>query len=88
MVIGMPIWASAPPPAVKRYVETVDLTGRKVSAFCTHDGGGGKRTFAALSALLGAELVATLDLKKPKPDDPALDERLARWAEQLKADTD
>jgi len=84
VVIGMPVWANRPPPAVKAYLDAVDLAGKRVCAFCTHDGGGGKGTFAALERLLGGQLLETIDFKKPKPDDPDLLARLQAWAEKVR----
>ena len=84
VVIGMPVWASSPPPAVRTFIQTCDLAGKTVYAFCTHDGGGGKGAFAKTAELVGGELASTLALKKPKPDDPELDEKLQQWADEIK----
>ena len=84
VVIGMPVWANRPPPAVRAYLDALDLTGKPVCAFCTHDGSGGKKTFAALEGLLGRPLRETIEFKKPKADDPGLLARLQEWAERVR----
>ena len=85
VILGMPVWAGSPPPAVRQYVRSVDLTGKNVAAFCTHNGGGGKGTFAKLAELLPEteSLLETLAIKRPKPDDTKLDDLLKDWAGRI-----
>lgn len=85
VILGMPVWAFGPPPAVRGYLARHDLTGKRVCAFCTYDGSGEERTFAALSRLLPGGLAATLGFKKPSPDDPQCLARLKEWADRLRA---
>jgi hypothetical protein len=84
VIVGTPVWANRPAPAVRTYLQTVDLTGKTVCALATHDGGGARKTFAAIAELIGAEPAATLDFRKPKGDDPELLRRLEDWAEQVR----
>ena len=85
VIIGMPIWAEAPPPAIRAFLTKYDLAGKKVCAFCTSDGSGGKRTFAKTAEFIPDGLTSTLMLKKPRPDDPVLDEQLHQWADEIRA---
>jgi len=85
VVLGMPVWADRPPPAVRAYLAAVDLTGKTVCAFCTHGGGGGKKMFAALSALLPSPPSEMIEFKRPKADDPNVAARLAEWAPKVRA---
>ncbi len=85
VIIGMPVWASAPPPAVRAFLGRYDLAGKTACAFCTHDGGGGKGLFAKTVELVPGGLASTLSLKKPRPDDPVLDEQLRRWSDEILA---
>jgi flavodoxin len=82
VVIGMPVWGLKPPPAVRSYLERVDLTGKKVCAFCTFDGIGGDRTLDAVAELVPGGLAARLALKKPAAD-PNLAATLKEWAKQV-----
>ena len=84
VIIGMPVWANRPPPAVRAFLSKYDLAGKKVCAFCTHDGGGGKGLFAKTAKIVPSGLAATLAMKKPKPDDPVLDEQLRQWADEIR----
>ena len=84
IIIGMPVWADAPPPAVRAFVRQYDLTGKKIFAFCTHRGSGGDKTFAKLADMLPEKLVGTLALKSPQRD-PQLEEKLKQWVEQIRS---
>jgi flavodoxin len=86
VVLGMPVWAWGPPPAMRAYLAAYPPpAGSRICAFCTHDGGGGQRTFRVLSKLLGRELAATFEWKKPAPADPVLRAALKDWAAKAKA---
>lgn len=85
VVVGMPVWAWRPPPAIRAYLRKVDLTGKTVCAFCTSDGSKGKGTFRKLNALLPAPLAETFSCVKPKADDAELAQALAAWAEKIQA---
>ena len=84
IIIGMPVWADAPPPAIRAFVRQYDLTGKKIFAFCTHRGSGGDKTFAKLADMLPEKLVGTLALKSPQRD-PQLEEKLKQWVEQIRS---
>jgi hypothetical protein len=85
VVLGMPVWAWGPPPAVRAYLAAHPPKAGNLCAFCTHDGGGGKRAFRILAELAGRELAATFEWKKPSAGDPVLLAALKDWAEKIKA---
>ncbi|HUS48115.1 MAG TPA: flavodoxin [Phycisphaerae bacterium] len=84
VVLGMPVWAASPPPAVREYLKCVDLGGCKVFAFCTYDGGGAASCLSKLAGVVGRELPATLELKKPAKDAD-LDAKIKDFAERIRA---
>ena len=87
IIIGMPVWADSPPPAVCAFVKQYDFTGKKVFAFCTHRGSGGEKTFAKLSKMLPEKIIQTLALKSPRKD-PELEEKLKQWAGQIRSSSE
>ena len=87
VIIGMPVWADAPPPAIRAFVKQYDLTGKKIFAFCTHRGSGGEKTFAKLSKMLPEKIIQTLALRSPQKD-PELEEKLKQWAEQIRSSSE
>jgi len=82
VVLGMPVWAAAPPPAVRAYIESVDLAAVKVFAFCTQDAGGGAKLLKKLAQRRRADPAATLELTKPAKDDQ-LDSKLHAFAKKV-----
>ena len=83
VVLGMPVWAGGPPPAVRAYVQSVDLVGKDVFAFYTHDGGPGGIE-QKLTAIVPGGLAGTLNLKRPAKDAD-LDAKLTAFAERIRA---
>ncbi|MHC4982843.1 MAG: flavodoxin family protein [Planctomycetota bacterium] len=84
VIIGMPVWAASPPPAVRKYLQSVSLEGKKIFGFCTYDSAGGKATLAKLADMVGGELLATLPLKKPDKDSD-LEAKLEQFVARIKA---
>jgi flavodoxin len=85
VVLGMPVWAWAPPPAVRAYLAQYPPEGAKLCAFCTHGGGGGKRLFRVLGESAPGGLTLTFEWKNPRIDDPELAAALKEWVEKVKA---
>jgi len=69
ILIGTPIWASRMTPAVRTYLESQNLEGKKVGLFCTGGNGDRERYFDELklmvpkSTLVGTLGVRTLDVR-------------------------
>lgn len=84
VVIGTPVWCGSPAPAVRAFIESTDFSNVRIAIFCTHDGGGGKGCFRKLDDLLPSQPIDLLELKKPKSNDPELDEKLNAWAEEIR----
>ena len=51
IIIGTPIWASNLTPAIRKYLKTFDLQGKKVAFFATSAGDGQSEVFAQMRAL-------------------------------------
>jgi flavodoxin len=85
IVLGMPVWAFAPPPAIRAFIRQHDLAGKSVIAFATMDGSGGERTLESLAKMLPGGLACRLVLKKPRGDDPVLLAQLQEFAERIRS---
>lgn len=85
VVLGMPVWAFASPPAIRAFVRKYDLSGKSISAFATMEGSGGGRTLEGLAKMLPGGLTCQLALKKPRGDDPMLLSQLQELAEQIRS---
>jgi flavodoxin len=89
VIIGMPVWAWGPPPAVRAYLATYSpAAGAKVCAFCTYEGSGGARCLEAVRGLLGRDLTQSFEWKKVKIEDPTLTLAIKEWAGKIKSIAD
>jgi flavodoxin len=84
VLLGMPVWAGGPPPAVHAYLASVDLAGKVVCAFCTHNGSGGEKTLDALAESIPGGLAERADFKRPKAGDEDFQAGLAEWIERVR----
>lgn len=76
LIIGTPVWASTFTPAIRSFLASYPLKGKKIALFCTHQGGP-KNTLDNLEAALeGNTIIGRLDLPHV----------LKRGPEQKKAD--
>lgn len=74
--LGYPIWWGDAAPIIRTYVESVDLTGKKVVPFCTSGSSGISASVATLESLAnGGEWTAGLRLAG---SDSQIDELLAQ----------
>ena len=51
IILGTPVWAGSPAPAVVSFLEKTKISGKKIALFCCHGGGMGK-VFTKLKNLL------------------------------------
>jgi len=80
VVLGTPVWAGSPAPAMVSFLSKNKITGKKLALYCCHEGGKGK-VFEKLKALLsGNTVVAEKDFVKTSKKDPsALEQEIAGW---------
>ena len=80
VILGTPVWAGSPAPAIVSFLDSTRISGKKVALFCCHGGGKGK-VFEKIKALLpGNTFVGEIDFKDPiKRESADLKQRLAAW---------
>jgi len=84
MVIGTPIWAWSPTPAIRTYVSQNDLSAKKVALFYTFDSDM-KQAGQKIKALLSnATIVSELPLADPWANKEETDKKIAAWCSSLK----
>jgi flavodoxin len=77
VVVGTPIWAWAPTPAIRTYINQNDLSGKRVALFYTFDSDmkqGGERTKALLP---NANIVSELPLANPSGNKDEAEKKIA-----------
>lgn len=62
VVLGTPVWAGRMAPPLRSYIAAQRAGLRRVAAFCTQGGNGGPDVLAAIAALSGQPLLASLTL--------------------------
>jgi hypothetical protein len=86
IVLGTPVWASNPAPAVRTFLQSHDLSGKKVALFCTMDARGGEEVCANLKDLIrDVEVVGHLAVAMKRESLDQIEGKVTQWAAQLKS---
>jgi flavodoxin len=84
VILGGPVWAGSPAPALLSFLQQTKLSGKKVALFCCHGGGKGK-TFSKLrDALSGNTILGEIDFANAsKLDKQELNAKLDAWLKDI-----
>ena len=84
IVVGTPVWASHPAPAVRTFLGAHDLSGKRVAFFCTMNARGGEETFDVMKGLLpGGEPAGTLAIAMKKQLTEEIGKKIDDWTSRL-----
>jgi flavodoxin len=86
VIIGGPVWAGSPAPALLTFLSDANITGKKAAVFCCHGGGKGQ-TLLKLKELLSANtIIGEIDFKSPLKGGPETwESKTVDWAKRLSA---
>ena len=87
IMIGYPIWHAATPRPVLTFLESYDLSGKRLIPFNTHEGSGQGRTVSEITASApNAEMLEGIAIqgKVAQEDDIRTRELLTEWLGELK----
>ena len=80
IILGTPVWAGSPSPAMVSFLSGTPLSGKKVALFCCHGGGKGKALEKFRALLPGSTIVAETDFENAaKNGRAALKEKIGEW---------
>ena len=84
IILGTPVWAGSPVPAMVSFLSKTEITGKKIALFCCHGGGKGN-IFDKLKALLpGNTIAGEIDLVTPaRTGRAAVKEKIGEWVKTL-----
>lgn len=85
IIVGTPVWAGRPVPAIFTYLKKNDLSGKKVAIFFTQ---GGKKPSAIdqTKALMpNSESVGVLSIVKPLDNKAESEKQITEWCKTLTA---
>jgi flavodoxin len=83
IVIGTPIWAWKPTPAIRTYIAKNNLSGKKVALFLTMDSDSKQAVEKTKALLPNAVLVGELSLPKAVEDKEETKKKIAEWCKSL-----
>lgn len=83
LIIGTPVWASNPTPAIRTYLERYKDEMDKVSFFCTMGGSGAENAFQTMEELSGKEPVATLALIEKEVKKKNFEKKVKKFTEKI-----
>jgi flavodoxin len=85
IILGTPVWASSPAPAIVSFLSTNSIAGKKIALFCCHAGGMGEALNKLKAMLGGNTIIGEIDFKNVANMDKAeLKQKIADWAKTLK----
>ena len=87
IMIGYPIWHAATPRPVLAFLESYDLSGKKLVPFNTHEGSGQSGTVSEIAASApGAEMLDGIAIqgKVAQENDDRTRELLTEWLDKIK----
>src|SRR4030042_2217715 len=83
IIIGQPVWAGSPTPAIRTYLNKNDLSGKKVALFFS-DVGLGKAVEKTKSLMPNSIFVGELALSKALESKEETKKKIAEWGNTLK----
>jgi flavodoxin len=83
IVIGTPIWAWKPTPAIRTYIAKNNLSGKKVALFLTMDSDSKQAVEKTKALLPNTVLVGELSLPKALEDKDETKKKIAEWCKSL-----
>jgi flavodoxin len=83
IVIGTPIWAWSPTPAVRTYIKQNKLSGKRVALFYTSDGDIKQADQKTRELLQDAAVVSNLWLIAPLANKEESQKKIAEWCKTL-----
>jgi flavodoxin len=84
VLVGGPVWWYTVSTPVMSFLKQADFAGKRVAAFCTHEGGLGKTFPHFKQQAKNAVVLDGLDLYKPQTRKSDTDKALDSWLDKLK----
>ncbi|MEF8836228.1 MAG: hypothetical protein V5A76_08740, partial [Candidatus Thermoplasmatota archaeon] len=82
-IIGTPVWAGKPTPAIRTYIKKRKQHFQKVSFFCTYGGSGGEKTFDEMKNLSEKEPIETLGISEDEVKEENFEVKVKKFVESI-----
>jgi flavodoxin len=84
IIIGTPVWAGSPAPAIETFLEQTRITGKKLALFCCYAGGKGRVFDKLKKSLAGNTFAGEIALINPlKQDSGTLASEIRAWVDGI-----
>jgi flavodoxin len=84
IILGTPVWASAPTPAIRTYINQNDLAGQKIALFFTAGKENQKAIDKTKALLTNCQIINVLSLEEPSGKKEEAEKTIITWCETLK----
>jgi len=83
IILGSPVWASSPAPAMKAFLSQAKLSGKKIALFMCHAGGMRDAMNKFKSVLTDNNIVSEIDFKEILKNQEKAKLQIEEWAKAL-----
>jgi len=84
IILGTPVWASSPAPALVSFLSKTAISGKKLALYCCHLGGKGDVFEKIKSLLPGNTFVGEIDFQNTASQEKsALQQKVSEWVKTL-----
>ncbi len=84
IVVGTPIWAWRPTPAIRTYTKQNDLSGKKIALFFTMDHEPKQAVEKTKALIPNSTFVGEITLAKPLANKQDTENKIVEWCSKLK----
>ena len=83
IILGTPVWASSPAPAMKAFLSQTKFSGKKVALFMCHAGGMGEAMNKFKSMLTDNTIVSEIDFSTLLKNQEKAKQQIEEWVKKL-----
>ena len=83
IILGSPVWASSPAPAMKAFLSQTKISGKKLALFMCHAGGMGDAMNKFKNLLTDNTIVSMVDFNNPVKNAENTTQQIENWAKTL-----
>jgi flavodoxin len=83
IILGAPVWASSPPPAMKAFLSQTKICGKKLALFMCHKGGKGNAVDKFKALLKDNDVISEADFIEPQKNTEKARQQIEEWVKKL-----
>lgn len=85
IIIGTPVWFGSFAPPIKTFLKKYHITGKRISLFACHGGGGSKKCMANIKAAIpDNNFIGEIEFQDPKKNPEENTAKAVEWAKKLR----